>query len=269
MTISNKFNINVFIRQRYAIILFIASVFFLHILAGSAFCSDKISITNFCETVKLNGAGGALVNIDLTLRGAGGKLLIPCSYKNPKNIKLMNGAIETGLQTINIGGAEFINYNGMLTGETGITVKYDAEGVYNPDDLKTKDFSNAEVNYSFINNSGLAISSFEVMIILPEGLAVNRVSDYLPRLKRDDPNEPYELFIKDGLRALKLKTKDMKYGGRVSLNFKMKPERRSPAMIILFLIASLWYLFAFRDIINPREHKDTSKKGIEPPPENK
>ncbi len=201
----------------------------------------------------------------MTVRGAIERLFIPCSYKNPENIRRIDGAIETALQTINIGGAELINYEGSFTGETGITVRYDAKSVYNPDDLKSKDFSNAEVKYSFINNSSLSISSFEVMIILPRGLAVNRVSDYSPRLKSDDPNEPYTLLIQNGLRALKLKTADMKYGGRASLNFKMKPEKHSPVLIFIFVIASIWYLFAFRDIINPREHKEPLKKSGEPP----
>ncbi len=264
MIISNKFRIFLFKRHCSGVFLCLTFTIFLHIFSGTAFCSDEISITGYHETVTLNAAGGALVSAGLTLRGTGTQLLIPCSYKKPKNIRLVDGTLETGLQTINIGGAEFINYNGPRTGETGITVQYDAESVYDPEDFKSKDFANAPVKYSFINNSGLAISSFEVMIILPAGLAVNRVDDYSPRLKKDDPNDPYTLLIKDGFRALKLSTSDMKYGGRVSLNFKMKPEKRSKALIFIFVIASLWYLFAFRDIINPREHKEAAKKDAEP-----
>lgn len=269
MIISNKFRINVLKRQGACIFLCLAFAVSFNVFAGPAFCSTETSITACRETVILNDTGGALVIVDLTLQGAGEKILIPCSYKKPKNIRLVEGTLETLLQTLNIGGSELINYSGNYSGETGITLKYDAEGVYNPEDFKSKDFSNADVKYSFINNSGLAISSFEVIIMLPSGLAVNRVGDYSPRLKKDDPNEPYTLLIKDGRRALKLKTADMKYGGSASLNFKMKPEKRSPAIIILFIIASLWYLFAFRDIINPREHKEAAKKDSEPPAENK
>ena len=269
MIISNKFRIYPSKTRGSGIFLCLAFTVILHIFTGAAFGSNEISIAGFREIVKLNETGGALVSINLTSSGDNSQLLIPCSYKKPKNIRLVSGALETSLQTINIGGAEFINYNGSRTGETDIAVQYDAESVYDPEDFKSKDFSNAEVKYSFINNSGLAISSFEVMIILPAGLAVNRISDYSPQLKKDDPNDPYTLLIKDGFRAIKLKTADMKYGGRASLNFKMKPEKRSPALIILFIIASLWYLFAFRDIINPREHKDAAKKDAEPPTDNK
>jgi hypothetical protein len=264
MVISDSFRIKIFKKNGSIIFLCLTLAAFLHIFSGAAFCSGEISIISCHETVTLNAEGGAAVSVDLTLSGTGGQLLIPCSYKNPKNIKLIDGTLETILHTTNIGGAEFINYNGALNNQTDITVKYNATGVYNPEDLKSKDFSNTEVKYSFINNSGLAISSFEVMIILPAGLAINRVDDYSPRLKKDDPNAPYVLLIKDGHRALKLNTSDMKYGGRVSMIFKMKPEKRSLAILFIFIIASLWYLFAFRDIINPREHKETAKKDAEP-----
>ncbi|HBC75731.1 MAG: hypothetical protein A2008_12980 [Candidatus Wallbacteria bacterium GWC2_49_35] len=255
----NKFEYNPVLR----IVLTAAVIFFAASLSASHYCvpaaAADASIAKYYETVTLSADGGASVSVELTAGFKGAEMILPVSYGG------INGAAagassEIKLETVKKGGVVYLKIAPELfDGSSPVKISYSAAGVFDPKQIVTNDFSNIETKYFFVNNTDFIIDSFEALIIMPAGFAVNKVDDYQPKLKKDDPSDPFTLDKKEGFRTVRVKTSALKSGDRVSLKWKMQPEKRSTVFMILLLIAGIWYLAAFTEVINPREHGERAE----------
>ncbi len=218
-------------------------------------------IINYRESVLLDANGGARIFVSLK-SALTEEILIPCSLPAPFNAFAVDSSSETSIVIETRGGAKFMKIKPtVLKNGAGIELRYESEGVFDTAEAETKDFGNIEAKYSFVNNTGEKIDSFEVSILLPPEMVVNTVNDYLPKLKKDDAGDPFVLTKKEGRRAIILKVANMKFGERAVLRFNMKSEKRPNAIFIIFMLIAVWYLIMFRDIIYPHgEHKDHKKK---------
>ena len=242
-----------------AVLLIAALV--MNLATGAGVPSHAAGIASYRESVLLDDKGGAKVLIGLAAELTG-EVLIPCSLPNPCNAFISGGTNEAGVSIENRGGAKFLKLSGAaLKNGAGIELGYEAGGVFDTSEAAAKDFGNIEFKYSFVNGTGEKIDSFETSISLPPKMIVNTVSEYLPKLKKDDAGDPFSLSKKDGRRAISLKFPNMKFGDRAALRFNMKKEDRPMAVLIIFILLIIWYLITFRDVIHPHgEHKDHKKK---------
>lgn len=242
-----------------------AAFFIAAVIVASSSAGDlsyaKTGIAGYRESVLLDDKGGAKISIGLAAELTG-EILIPCSLPNPCKAFIAEGTNETAVSVESRGGAKFIKLSpAALKGGTGVTLGYEAEGVYDTSEAAAKDFGNIEFKYSFVNATGEKIDSFEIAISLPPKMIVNTISEYLPKLKKDDAGDPFSLSKKDGRRVISLKFPNMKFGDRAALRFNMKKEDRPMAILIIFILIIIWYLITFRDVIHPHgEHKDHKKK---------
>lgn len=229
------------------------------LLACAANC--EAGIGGCRESVSLETGGGAKVAVELEAKPAG-EIMVPCSLPYPRNAFVSDGSLETAVSVEDRGGAKFVKLPASLFEKTGrALVRYETENAFDTSEAAVKDFGNIEVKYSFVNGTGEKIDSFETSISLPQGMIVNAVNDYLPKLKKDDARDPFTLSKKAGRRAISLSFAGMKFGDRAALRFSMKAEKRANGVLYIFIIIAIWYLIAFRDVVHPHgEHRDHKKK---------
>jgi len=210
----------------------------------------------FSERVELSADGGAVSKISLVGDGAAGAM-IPCSFQKASSASLGSGPSETALEIRNRGGANFIIVPaGVVQASAPVELTCKVSDAFDSAEASVTDFGNITGKYSFVNSTGQKIGSFEVTVVMPEGFLVNAVDEYQPKLSKNDPNDPFTLSVIGGRRAITLKCSNLKYGDRASLKWRMKSGKRSWGLLLLFLIAAAWYLVVFRDIINPRDHRE-------------
>lgn len=220
------------------------------------------AISSWTETVDLQPDGSARVTVQIGFeRAAPGPLQLPCSFGKLSSPVLeikgpANGRVEkkAGVNLLSL------ELTASPSPDQPLTITYLATGVFEPDQAVKTDFGNIETKYQFVNTVLVPISSFTGVVLLPPGLVVNNVDSYLPKLKKEDPNDPYTFDLFEGRRRMTIVVNTVKPGDRVMLAWRMKSTTHSPWFIFGIVLVGLGWLLAFRDIITPPAQVAVEKK---------
>ena len=213
----------------------------------------SVAIPSWTETVDLQPDGSARVTARVSFeRLAPGHLELPCSFARTVDTALEIDGPAAG-RIENRAGVNLLalEISGTPAPDQPLTISYLATGVFDPSQAPKTDFGNIEAKYQFVNTVLVPIASFTGVVLLPPGLVVNAVDSYLPKLKKEDPNDPYTFDLVDGRRRMTIVVNAVKPGDRVMLNWRMKSTSRSPWLVLGLLLVSIGWLAAFRDIVAP------------------
>lgn len=209
------------------------------------------TISSWTETVDLQPDGSARVTVQIGFeRAVPGPLQLPCSFGKLSSPALeIKGAADGRIEKRAGVNLLVLEMSGAFAPDQPLTVTYLATGVFDPAQVTKTDFGNVEGKYQFVNTVLVPIASFTGIVLLPPGLVVNAVDSYQPKLRKEDPNDPYSFDIVEGRRRMRIVVNTVKPGDRVALNWRMKSTSRSPLFMLGLVLLGLGWLIAFREIV--------------------
>ena len=214
------------------------------------------TLTRYEETVLLEKDGSATVRVqcNLTQAAAGDTLLLPFAFAEWPHSFSHDDKIQTVFE-----GKLHARRQVALTLTQSITTSDTLHFSFRLLNLTplgkpaTKDFGNYDLSYRVINVSAVPIASYTVRVVLPAGMVVNTISSSVPARANNAPTSPYTLEKFEGRHCLTLRDSTVFAGDHLALSFQAKAEKKSPWFIVVLTLIAAAYLFAFRDLVRPRQ----------------
>ncbi|MBK6898621.1 MAG: hypothetical protein IPH09_04910 [bacterium] len=113
-------------------------------------------------------------------------------------------------------------------------------------------FGAYDLTRTFVNDSGLAIGVFRLVLTLPPEYRIKRVTGTEPSFKpQDSPEPPYAVGQRDGRDTAALTAAPLRPGGRARLGLAAERSRRGAVPLVAGLLLAAAYLVFFRNLTKP------------------
>jgi hypothetical protein len=109
---------------------------------------------------------------------------------------------------------------------------------------------------TFVDDADLSIGDYRMVVAMPPGFAVRRITATEPAFKAEkSPVPPFAVGLDRGLRFASVRTSHLRPGGRARLAIETGRTARGPIPLVGGLVLALLYLWFFRDSL-PRDRRD-------------
>jgi hypothetical protein len=107
---------------------------------------------------------------------------------------------------------------------------------------------------TFINDSDVSLGACRLVLEVPPGHQVRRVTGTEPGFKPEDsPVPPYAVGFRGGRGYAMVTATHLRPGGRARLGLQAERAHRGPVPLVAGVLIVLLYLWFFRDILAPRQ----------------
>ena len=115
------------------------------------------------------------------------------------------------------------------------------------------EFSAYALGHTFINDSELSLGTYRLVLDLPPGYRVRRITGTEPAYKAEDsPVPPFAVGLAGGRSFASMKAAHLRPGGRVRLGIQAEHARRGGVPLVAGIALVLLYLWFFRDVVAAR-----------------
>lgn len=234
-----------------------AFTFFLLLMAFARVASAASgALTRYEETILLEKDGSVTVRVQCNADNAvaGDTLLLPFAFSAwPESVAYdakISGVMERNLhgrrQTMltlaqAISATDTLNYSFHLANVTALGKP------------PAKDFGNYDLSYRAVNVAAAPIASYVVRVVLPPQMVVNTITSSAPARRANAAASPYAIEKFAGRHCVTLRDSTVLPGDYLALSFQAKSEAKSPFLIVLLTLIAGAYLWAFRDLVRPRQ----------------
>jgi hypothetical protein len=110
-------------------------------------------------------------------------------------------------------------------------------------------FGAYDVAWTFLNDSDLSIGVYRLVLVVPQGYGVRRVTGTEPAYKpKSSPVPPYAVGREGGRGFASLAAAHLRPGGRARLGIQAERAGRGPVPLVAGVLVTLLYLWFFRDV---------------------
>ncbi|HNV72534.1 MAG TPA: hypothetical protein PKO06_22685 [Candidatus Ozemobacteraceae bacterium] len=205
------------------------------------------------ERIEMKPDGSALVKIQARLEGARpANLVIPVTVGkygsgrllSPQSLELP-GEILGGTTVVRV---DLRAYPDELK---DVTLEYVATGVFDPQQSRKTDYGNVVGTYKYMQLQPCMISSYTAELLLPEGMQLKAVDEFLPKVKKDDPHDPYAVRqTNDGRQMIVIEVNHLAFGQQIVLKWRQYRKDGQYGLFVGVLLLAVLYLVFFRDLIS-------------------
>ena len=115
---------------------------------------------------------------------------------------------------------------------------------------------------TFINDSDVSLGAYRLVLEVPQGYQVRRITGTEPAFKPEDsPVPPYAVGLQKGRGFATVTATHLRPGGRARLGIQAERADRGPVPLVAGVLIALLYLWFFRDILAPRRAAATVSQG--------
>jgi len=212
------------------------------------------SLTYYNETIDLGADGGATVTVRCCLPGLSpeGAFPLPYAFSSWPDSFVPGGALrEVFSRTVHDRRRLYVAVTGIVTEKDTLEYRFHVPDASTFGRDATGDFGNRSIAYRLVQSSDSPVALMSVRILLPEGVAVNRIVATTPAGKSNSAQSPFAIGKLNGRHCVTLTDSSVGQGDVLSLVFEAKPEARSPLILVALVLGAVVYLILFRDLLKP------------------
>jgi hypothetical protein len=112
------------------------------------------------------------------------------------------------------------------------------------------EFGAYALSRTFVNDADLSLGAYRLVLDLPPGYAVRRITASEPAFKAEEsPAPPYAVGLEDNRRFAMVKAVHLRPGGRARISIQAERTTRGPVPLAGGVVLALLYLWFFRDTL--------------------
>lgn len=225
----------------------IAFLFFL-----STATSAGATISKLRHSLDISTAGSAVLTMHCVFAEQPKDwLLLPCNFGiDTATVQLQGSTLRPTVLDTN-GVRYIIILPAYVSAGNAVTITAEVPGYLDLAKATSAEYGHIPVKQKFVNNIPNRVANYMLSIILPEGFVVNGVDESLPKMQPNNPDIPFFIENIGGRHTVKLVAKDLKPGDNAMISFTARQEQKSMLFLALLILASLAYLYWFRDTLTP------------------
>ena len=122
-------------------------------------------------------------------------------------------------------------------------------------------FGAYDLTRTFINDADVSLGAYRLVLEVPQGYQVRRITGTEPAFKPgDSPVPPYAVGARNDRGFAMVTAKHLHPGGRVRLGIQAERTDRGLVPLVAGVLIVLLYLWYFRDILAPRQTATTASQ---------
>ena len=123
------------------------------------------------------------------------------------------------------------------------------------------EFGAYSLTRTFVNDSDVNLGLFRLILDVPRGFQVRRVTGAEPAFKPEgSPVPPFAVGAREGHGFASVTAKHVAPGGRARLAIEAERVERGPVPFVAGVLLILLYLWFFRDVLAPRRTAETASQ---------
>lgn len=232
---------------------------FLLLACACAGTNASATIKNYATRVDVAADGSARVTVNVQLTGSQpGRIPLPIGFGAMDDFQVKEA--PRGVTLKPIAGKEQsiveIELPDAISDEVKLTFSFSTPDVLGrpksaPGEKSKLPADTSLLRHSFVNTQETAIGTYQVDVRLPDDVRVHKIGEQLPKLKRAEVLPRVRLDRLDGHQGAVLQLTNIKQGDRTSMSLDVIANNRSLTWLLVGLVLSAGYLFAFRDLVIP------------------
>lgn len=225
-------------------------------------CSGASAVTtikNYVTRVDVVTDGSARVTVNVQLTGSQpGRITLPIGFGAMDNFQIKDAPRGVVLKPIPAKEQSIveIELSDAIADEVRLSFSFDTPDVLGrpksaPGERSKLPADTSLLRHSFVNTQETPIGTYQVDVRLPDDVRVHKIGEQLPKLRRAEVLPRVRLDRVDGHQGAVLQLTNIKQGDRTSMSLDVTTNNLSLTWLLVGLVLSAGYLFAFRDLVIP------------------
>ena len=228
------------------------------------------TLTFLEQRVSVSAGGDAVLTMTAVLAGDGpGEVLLPFGFARADSFTVAGGDVAFPSDS---GGAPaplclasrrrllaLVLGPGAAAGDT-VVVRCRLQRFVDWDGARGE-FGAYDLARTFINDSDVSLGAYRLVLEVPQGYQVRRITGTEPAFKPEgSPVPPYAVGAEKGRGFATVRATHLRPGGRARLGIQAERADRGPVPLAAGVLIVLLYLWFFRDVLAPRRTAETASQ---------
>lgn len=220
------------------------------------------TVTSLEQRLACDASGDAVLSLTVVLAAAGpGRLTLPFAFARADSFRLEGRDVafargEDGLpaplQRVARRGRLVLDLGPLTRAGETVVVRCRLRDLVDWAGVRGE-FAAYPLSREFVNDSEVSIGDFRLVLALPAGFQIRRITASEPGFKPEEsPEPPYTVGREAGITSAAIHAAHLRPGGRVRLGVQAERTGRGVAPLLWGLGIAVAYLWAFRDLTSAR-----------------